>query len=88
MGRVRLLTQGVALGYVVLPLRGVTLASFDHPPPTDNNVLFFSERCGFCSSDYLLAALFSRRDMAEVEVFVREVEVGRGEARRNGRCLG
>ena len=31
MGRVRLLTQGVALGYVVLPLRGVTLASFDSP---------------------------------------------------------
>ena len=62
-------------------------ASFD-TPTTDNNVLFFSERCGFCSSDYLLAALFSRRDMAEVEVFVREVEVGGGEARRNGRCLG
>ena len=31
MGRVRLLTQGAALGYVVLPLRGVTLASFDTP---------------------------------------------------------
>ncbi len=31
MGRVRLLTQGVALGYVVLPLRGVSLASFDTP---------------------------------------------------------
>ena len=28
MGRVRLLTQGAALGYVVLPLRGVSLASF------------------------------------------------------------
>ena len=88
MDHVRLLTQGVALGYVLLPLRGVLLASFDTPSPTDNNVLFFSERCGFCSSDYLLAALFSRRDMAEVEVFVREVEVGGGEARRNGRCLG
>ncbi len=24
-------TQGVALGYVVLPLRGVSLASFDTP---------------------------------------------------------
>ena len=31
MGRVRLLTQGAALGYVVLPLRGVSLASFDTP---------------------------------------------------------
>ena len=31
MGRVRLLAQGAALGYVVLPLRGVTLASFDTP---------------------------------------------------------
>ena len=28
MGRVRLLTQGAALGYVVLTLRGVSLASF------------------------------------------------------------
>ena len=27
-----LLTQGAALGYVVLPLRGVQLASFDTPP--------------------------------------------------------
>mgnify|MGYP005909296335 CR=1 FL=1 len=27
----RIFTQGVALGYVVLPLRGVTLASFDTP---------------------------------------------------------
>ena len=26
-----LLTQGAALGYVVLPLRGVSLASFDTP---------------------------------------------------------
>ena len=25
-------TQGVALGYVVLPLRGVPLATFDTPP--------------------------------------------------------
>ena len=31
MIRVRLLTQGVALGYVVLPLRGVSLATFDTP---------------------------------------------------------
>ena len=29
MDHVRLLTQGVALGYVLLPLRGVLLASFD-----------------------------------------------------------
>ena len=29
MARVYLLTQGAALGYVVLPLRGVPLASFD-----------------------------------------------------------
>ena len=45
---------------------------------------------GFSGSDDILTALFSRRDMAEVEVFVREVEVGGGEARRNGRlcfCL-
>ena len=33
MARVRLLTQGAALGYVVLPLRGVSLASFDTPSP-------------------------------------------------------
>ena len=32
MGRMRLLAQGVALGYVVLPLWGVSLASFDTPP--------------------------------------------------------
>ena len=31
MGRVRLLTQGAALDYVLLPLRGVLLASFDSP---------------------------------------------------------
>ncbi len=31
MDHVRLLTQGVALGYVLLPLRGVLLASFDTP---------------------------------------------------------
>ena len=33
MARVYLLTQGAALGYVVLPLRGVSLASFALPPP-------------------------------------------------------
>ena len=33
MGRVRLLTQGAALGYVLLPLRGVPLVSFDTPSP-------------------------------------------------------
>ena len=32
MVRVCLLTQGAALGYVVLPLRGVSLASFALPP--------------------------------------------------------
>ena len=32
MVRVGLLTQGVALGYVVLPLRGVSLVSFDTLP--------------------------------------------------------
>ena len=32
MGRVRLLTQGAALGYVLLPLRGVLLTSLDPPP--------------------------------------------------------
>ena len=31
MVRVCLLTQGVALGYVVLPLQGVLLASFEKP---------------------------------------------------------
>ena len=31
MVRVYLLTQGAALGYVVLPLRGVSLATFDTP---------------------------------------------------------
>ena len=31
MVRVCLLTQGAALGYVVLPLRGVSLATFDTP---------------------------------------------------------
>ena len=30
-------TQGAALGYVLLPLRGVPLVSFDHPPPTQTN---------------------------------------------------
>ena len=39
MGRVRLLTQGAALGYVVLPLRGVSLASF--APSYDSNRLLF-----------------------------------------------
>ena len=33
----RIFTQGVALGYVLLPLRGVPLVSFDHPPPTQTN---------------------------------------------------
>ncbi|MCI6105270.1 MAG: hypothetical protein MR703_00105, partial [Prevotella sp.] len=28
----RIFTQGAALGYVLLPLRGVLLASFDTPP--------------------------------------------------------
>ena len=42
MGRVRLLTQGAALGYVLLPLRGVLLASFDTPPPTIITVLLFN----------------------------------------------
>ncbi|MGYP005854210969 len=39
MGRVRLLTQGAALGYVVLPLRGVSLASF--APSYDSYRLLF-----------------------------------------------
>ena len=39
MGRVRLLTQGAALDYVVLPLRGVSLASF--APSYDSNCLLF-----------------------------------------------
>ena len=39
MGRVRLLTQGAALGYVVLPLRGVSLASFA-PSYNFNRLLF------------------------------------------------
>jgi hypothetical protein len=30
----RIFTQGVALGYVVLPLRGVLFMSFDTPPLT------------------------------------------------------
>ena len=30
----RIFTQGVALGYVLLPLRGVLLVSFDTPSPT------------------------------------------------------
>ena len=29
----RIFTQGAALGYVLLPLRGVLFASFDTPPP-------------------------------------------------------
>ena len=29
----RIFTQGVALGYVLLPLRGVPLVSFDTPSP-------------------------------------------------------
>ena len=29
----RIFTQGVALGYVLLPLRGVLLVSFDTPSP-------------------------------------------------------
>lgn len=29
-------TQGPALGYVLLPLRGVPLVSFDTPSPEDN----------------------------------------------------
>ena len=43
-----LLTQGAALGYVVLPLRGVSLASFALPPsidPLQNNKL----RLNVCS---------------------------------------
>jgi hypothetical protein len=40
MGRVRLLTQGAALGYVVLPLRGVSLASF--APSYDSYRLLFN----------------------------------------------
>ena len=39
MGRVRLLTQGAALGYVVLPLRGVSFASFA-PSYNFNRLLF------------------------------------------------
>ena len=39
MGRVRFLTQGAALGYVVLPLRGVSLASFA-PSYNFNRLLF------------------------------------------------
>ena len=39
MGRVRLLTQGAALGYMVLPLRGVSLASFA-PSYNSNRLLF------------------------------------------------
>ena len=39
MGRVRLLTQGAALGYVVLPLWGVSLASFA-PSYNSNRLLF------------------------------------------------
>ena len=29
-------TQGAALGYVLLPLRGVPLVSFDTPSPEDH----------------------------------------------------
>lgn len=39
-------------------------------------LLCISEGCGFGGSDYFLSSLFLSRDMAEVEVFVREVEVG------------
>ncbi|MDD7211568.1 MAG: hypothetical protein PUH31_04370, partial [Prevotella stercorea] len=39
MGRVRLLTQGAALGYVLLPLWGVSLASFA-PSYNFNRLLF------------------------------------------------
>ena len=37
----RIFTQGVALGYVLLPLRGVLLVSFDTPSPKICKVTFF-----------------------------------------------
>ena len=40
MGRVRLLTQGAALGYMVLSLRGVSLARFA-PSYNFNRLLFY-----------------------------------------------
>ena len=36
------LPQGVALGYVLLPLRGVLLRLLTHPPPTNSPILIFS----------------------------------------------
>ena len=43
----RIFTQGVALGYVLLPLRGVLLVSFDTPSfaiySADNVQLFIAE---------------------------------------------
>ena len=36
-------TQGAALGYVLLPLRGVPLVSFAHPPPTNALLYIRSE---------------------------------------------
>ena len=33
-------TQGVALGYVLLPLRGVLLVSFDTPPTVNHSSRF------------------------------------------------
>ena len=79
--------QAIVL-YILIIITAMLDAAEAFTSATDNNVLFFSEGCGFCCSDYLLAALCLCRDMAEVEVFVREVEGGGGEARRNGLCLG
>ena len=36
------LPQGVALGYVLLPLRGVLLRLLTQPPPTNSPILIFS----------------------------------------------
>ena len=44
MARVCLLTQGAALGYVLLPLRGVLLASFDTPKKTNGSTTTFTSK--------------------------------------------
>ena len=53
-------TQGAALGYVLLPLRGVLLASFDTPPPTVSiSSLFHSLFLTWLLISYNLQYLFT-----------------------------
>ena len=40
----RIFTQGAALGYVLLPLRGVLLASFNTPPTVYNKYKLYKNK--------------------------------------------